>query len=86
LSENRPAAYYTLNNMGIRNTDRCLVAVNPPLADGSQLAAFQCTIQNSSQTVNGDLVRLGRNAAGRWQCQVTASIPLGLRPQGCIDI
>jgi type IV pilus assembly protein PilA len=86
FGENRPADYYSLVNIGLRNTERCLVAVSPPLADGSQPAALQCTIQNASQTVNGDVVQLGRDAAGQWQCRVTAAMPSGLRPNGCIDI
>ncbi|MGX1201847.1 pilin [Marinobacter sp. MBR-105] len=86
VNEGRDAAYYTLANMGLADTNRCAMAVNAPDATGAQVAALQCTLDNAAPDVDGEIVRLARDANGVWQCQVAAAIPENLRPSGCVAI
>ncbi|MCK9261010.1 MAG: pilin [Azoarcus sp.] len=83
VSEGRPAAFYTLANLGLAAaTPRCsAIAVNAPDAvTGAQATAIQCTLIGTS-AVNGQTVTLTRTAAGTWTCATTA--PNRLSPAGC---
>ena len=86
VNEGQPAAFFTLANMGLANTNRCTMSVTAPAADGSQANALNCVILNATGQVNGSNVRLERTATGVWQCRVTATMAANLRPTNCIDI
>ncbi|WP_083708655.1 pilin [Pseudoalteromonas sp. SK18] len=85
-SENRPATFYTVDNLGLAaSTERCSAfTVNAPALTGAtagaQATAIQCTMKGSGAVQSGT-VTLSRTADGVWSC--AASVEAKLAPSTC---
>jgi len=83
VNEGKPAADFTVANIGLKNSDRCTVAVAAPTA-GVQANAIECTLKGSPK-VAGAKLQLGRAADGSWTCKTagTPALDAKYKPGSC---
>ena len=72
VNEGKPAADFTVANVGLKNSDRCTVGVNAPVA-GVQADAISCTLKGSPKVLNAKL-SLARAADGSWSCTTSGTV------------
>ena len=80
----RPAAFFTLENMGITaaSSERCSAYdITVPGATGAAVAALECTMTGTG-AVEGATIQLDRSADGVWTC-VTDLAEENLYPAQC---
>lgn len=82
VNEGKVAADFTVANVGLKNSDRCTVAVNAPTS-GAATNAITCTLKGSPK-VTGAIINLGRAADGSWACSLTGTtLDAKYKPGSC---
>ncbi len=83
VNEGKPAADFTVANVGLKDSNRCTVAVNAHTA-GVATPAISCTLKGSPK-VAGAIINLNRAADGSWACTITGSVVLDpkYKPGSC---
>ena len=85
VNEGKPAANFTVANIGLKTSDRCTVGITAPDAStGAAIGAISCTLKGSPK-VAGAIINLNRAADGSWACTITGSVVLDpkYKPGSC---
>ncbi|MFU9813377.1 pilin [Acinetobacter radioresistens] len=83
VNEGKPASDFTVANVGLKDSDRCTVAVTAPGTDGSATGALKCTLKGSPK-VKDAVLNLNRTAAGAWTCTTTGTaLDAKYKPGSC---
>ena len=73
VNEGKPAADFTVANVGLKNSDRCEVGVVAPTATtGAATSALSCKLKGSPK-VKDAVLNLNRLADGSWTCTTTGT-------------
>jgi len=67
VNDGKPAGDFTPANLGLKDSDRCAIAVTAPDATGASATAVVCTLKGNPK-VAGKAVTWARGADGTWTC------------------
>lgn len=83
VNEGKPAADFTVANVGLKDSNRCTVAVTAHTT-GVAAPAISCTLKGSPK-VAGAIINLNRAADGSWACTTggTTTLDAKYKPGSC---
>ncbi|MDD0803746.1 prepilin-type N-terminal cleavage/methylation domain-containing protein [Acinetobacter johnsonii] len=82
VNEGKPSSDFTVANVGLKDSDRCTVAVTAPTS-GAATNAITCTLKGSPKVENA-VINLGRAADGTWACTLTGTtLDAKYKPGSC---